>query len=90
MAVLLTYDIRKTTNEIHTRLKERLKTHFGYSEQIQSGTGKWYSLPNTSLRKANITTQQAAADFLTACKQEGAEWEKYIAVDFEKAIFDNR
>ncbi len=90
MAVLLTYDIKKTTNTIHTELKELLKNSYGYSDKIKGDSGRWYDLPNTTLRKEGITTEQAAADFRTACKTTGAVWEKYIAAETTGSTFGNQ
>ena len=61
--ILLTYDIRKTSETIHTELKNHLIGNYKYSSKIQSDQAKWYDLPNTSLVKNGITSEQASADF---------------------------
>jgi len=88
--VLLTYDIKKTSNTIHSELKSELINNYGYSAKIQSDSGTWFDLPNTCLRKVGITRQQAAGDFTSACKKVNAIWEKYIAVEYTSASFDNQ
>lgn len=90
MAVLLTYDIRRTTNTIHAELKQALIEQYGYSAQIQASTGAWYALPNTCLRKDNIAPQAAWLEFVAACAAVGAVWEKYIASDYVNASFNNQ
>lgn len=90
MSVLLSYDIRKTTDTIHSELKDRLVDHYGYSNQIRANTGVWYMLPNTTLRKDSISTNVASNEFLQACRDVGAHWEKYIALEYSNATFDNQ
>ncbi len=88
--ILLTYDIKKTSDTIHTELKKKLIESYGYSARIQSDEGKWYDLPNTCLRKDGITHPQASADFIAACTSVGAKWEKYIAAEYTGASFNNQ
>lgn len=90
MNVLLTYDIKKTTETIHQELKDKLKGSYGYSDQIISDQGKRYDLPNTTLQKPNTTSQQASRDFISACGDVKAKWEKYISVEFHTSTFDNQ
>jgi hypothetical protein len=90
MSVLLTYDIKKTTNTIHSELKERLKNFYGYSDKIKSDNGIYYDLPNTTLTKNGITPSQASENFIQACNDVGATWERYIAVEFSLATFNNK
>lgn len=88
--ILLSYDIKKTSDTIHTELKKELIENYKYSAKIQSDSGKWYDLPNTCLRKDGITHKQASADFITACAHVGAKWEKYIAAEYISASFNNQ
>ena len=88
--VLLTYDIKKTSDTIHTDLKRELIENYKYSSRIYASDGKWYDLPNTCLIKANITTQQATVDFKNACAKVKATWEKFIAVNYSDARFNNQ
>ncbi|MBI3137736.1 MAG: hypothetical protein HYZ15_04045 [Sphingobacteriales bacterium] len=88
--ILLTYDIKKTSDTIHTEVKKELVENYGYSPKIQSSEGKWYELPNTCLIKNNTSRQQASADFLAACQKVRAKWEKYIAVEYSGATFNNQ
>lgn len=90
MAIMLTYDIRRTTATIHTELKNYLIDTLGYSGRILSNEPQWYLLPNTTVLKANITPQQAETEFLAACRAVGAHWERYVASDYETAAFDNQ
>jgi hypothetical protein len=90
MPVLLTYDLKKTSETIHAELKNHLKNKYGYSDRIQSNQGNWYYLPNTTLRKENTSPSQVSNEFLLACKEMGATWEKYIGVQFSVSIFDNK
>ncbi|SKC59125.1 hypothetical protein [Ohtaekwangia koreensis] len=87
--VLLTYDIRRTTVSIHVELKERLIQSYGYSETIPANDGRHYELPNTTLKKDNITSQASSQEFLQACADVGAVWEKYITAEYIYANFDN-
>ena len=87
--VLLTYDIRRTTTTIHVELKQRLIQHYGYTETILANNGGYYELPNTTLKKDNITTQACSHEFLQACADVGAAWERYIAAEYIYATFDN-
>ena len=88
--VLLTYDVKRTSDTIHTVLKKTLIEKFGFSSRILGNSGKWYDLPNTCLRKDNTTHAQTAVDFEAACRSVGAVWEKYIAADFSDASFNNQ
>jgi hypothetical protein len=90
MAILLTYDIKKTTNTINTELKNVLVTVYKYSATIQANDGRLYDLPNTCLKKEGITTQQASSEFQEACRHVGAQWEKYIAAEFSNSTFANQ
>jgi len=90
MSTLITYDIKQTSPTIHSELKKQMIDVYGYAQNIFANDNKWYRLPNTTLQKENITTKQASTDFLNACKEVGAKWEKYIAVDFVNATFDNQ
>lgn len=83
--VLLTYDITETSGTVCAELRRRLVTHYGYSSQITSDDGNISSLPNTTLRKTNTTSEVAKQDFLIACKDVGATWEKYITMEFLKS-----
>ena len=72
-------------------LREKIEsTYYGYNARIQSDEGKWYALPNTCLRKDDITHPQASADFIAACTGVGAKWEKYIAAEYTSASFNNQ
>jgi len=90
MSVLLSYDIKATSTTIHTELRQRLIDHYGYSPSIQATNGTWHALPNTTLRKDNITTQQAAVDFTKACQDVSAYWQRYAAVEFSNRSVDSR
>jgi hypothetical protein len=90
MSVLLSYDIRKTTDTIHSELKDRLVNHYGYSDDIVGVDGKSYQLPNTTLRKEQISSKDTSAEFIKACKEVGARWEKYIAAEFLVSSFYNQ
>jgi hypothetical protein len=59
----LNYDIEATTKTIHSELKKRLIDIYNYSEIIQGSNKAWYNLPNTKLRKENITSDQGSAGF---------------------------
>jgi hypothetical protein len=88
--VLLTYDIKKTSDTIHSELKRELIENYGYSALIHSNDGKRYDLPNTCLIKDNTTHHRASSDLVAACRNTGAKWEKYIITEFENATFDNQ
>ena len=88
--VLLTYDVKKTSDTVHRELKKRLIEVYKYSPKIQANTGKWYDLPNTCLIKSGTTTVQTSADFIKACGEVGGTWEKHIAVDYTNATFNNQ
>lgn len=87
--VLLTYDIKQSTSTIHKELKDHLIKTYKYSEYIQGGNGKWYKLPNTTLRKNNITQGDAAKEFKDGCSAVGATYEKYIAAEYSGATFNS-
>lgn len=89
-AVLLTYDIKTTTSTIHTDLKNRLINHYGYSQTIDSDDRHQYYLPNTTVRKPNTTSESASKDFINACQDVKAVWERYIASEYSKATFNNQ
>lgn len=93
-SILLAYDLKKTTGNIHEELKKRLIENYGYSDKIQSTSeptvGRWYDLPNTTLFKQNISCEQAVQDFLTACKVTGAVWERYITIERVRCVFNSR
>jgi hypothetical protein len=82
--VLLTYDITETRETVCAELRRRLVTHYGFSSQITATDGNISSLPNTTLRKTNTTSEDAKEAFLVACKDVGATWEKYITTEFLK------
>ena len=88
--ILLTYDIKKTSDTIHAELKTRLIQHYGYSEKIKSDDGRNFMLPNTTLRKDNTTHEQSSIDFLRACNDVKATWERYIAAEYTVATFSNQ
>ncbi|MCW3074611.1 MAG: hypothetical protein JWP69_1680 [Flaviaesturariibacter sp.] len=93
--ILLSYDVQETSHDVHTELKKLLKEKYHYSEVILSTAenltkGKWFDLPNTTLIKYNSTPDDASSEFLSACKQVGARWEKYIVVDYTLAVFKNQ
>lgn len=88
--VLLTYDIKTTTSTIHTELKNRLINYYGYSQTIDSADRRQYYLPNTTLRKANTTSGNASNDFINACQDVKAVWERYIASEYSMATFNNQ
>jgi hypothetical protein len=88
--IFLTYDIRKTSGTIHTDLKNRLIEHYGYTTTVYAGNARTYDLPNTMLKKINTTTEQGSSDFLAACRDVGATWEKYIAVEMRTWTVNNQ
>jgi len=88
--VLLTYDIRKTSETIHTELKNRLIQHYGYSQVIRSDDNRTSTLPNTTLTKSGITRQAAEGDFLSACREVRATWEKYITAEYTSTSSNNQ
>lgn len=88
--VLLNYDVKRTSATIHTELKERLISHYGYSPKIKADTGALYWLPNTTLVKYGTTRLQSSKDFLSACGDVNAVWERYIASEYSSASFDNQ
>ncbi|HEY0653528.1 MAG TPA: hypothetical protein VGD65_10380 [Chryseosolibacter sp.] len=90
MAILLSYDVKRTNEKVHTDLKNRLTTSYGFQTQIVSDDNKRYDLPNTTLRKEGVSPQQGAKDFLTACKDVGAQWERYIVCEYTHATFNNQ
>jgi|GEM_PF-5005822 len=90
MNVLLTYDIRQTSTTIHTELKDRLKKNYHFTETIQADGGGLYLLPNTTLIKDNITIAEATKEFLNACNEVGAHWEKYIVTERGRSQFANQ
>jgi hypothetical protein len=88
--IFLTYDVRRTTNTIHTELKSRLINHYHYVSTVQASNGRAYDLPNTTVRKINTTAQQCATDFVGACRDIGAIWERYIAIEMTTWTVDNQ
>ena len=89
-SILITYDVKETSDTVHTELKRELIETYKYSSKIYASNGRWYDLPNTCLIKGGITTQQASVDFLAACTKVKATWEKYIAVDYSNATVNNQ
>jgi hypothetical protein len=89
-SVLLSYDIKKTSDTIHSQLKQELINTYGYSPKIESDAGNWYDLPNTCLRRENTSREQSSKDFLQACIKVGAKWEKYIAAEYSRSTFANQ
>lgn len=77
--VLITYDIEKTTNTIHTEVKKAMIA-IGYSEFVPKKSGGGVQLPNTTLVRDKITPSQATADLKTVCKSKNAVLEKYISL----------
>jgi hypothetical protein len=72
--VLLSYDLRNRHNEVKANMSKR-----GYYALITLGQNP-YRLPNTTLYKNNVSTDQALIDLREACLQEGATLEKAVAV----------
>ena len=87
--VLLTYDVKKTSDTVHSELKKRLIEVYKYSPKIQANTGKWYERTYIDLLN-QPTTVQTSADFIKACGEVGGTWEKHIAVDYTNATFNNQ
>lgn len=90
MSILLTYDVKKTSETVHTDLKRYLIEQYNWSSKIQADNGDWYDLPNTTLRKAGITRINAVTEFKTACNSVNAKWERFIAAEYNSANFDNQ
>lgn len=88
--VLLTYDVKKTSETVHSDLKRRLIEVYKYASKIQADDGQLYDLPNTCLIKSNTTREAAAADFKKACNEVNATWEKFVIVDYNGATFNNQ
>jgi hypothetical protein len=79
MSVLITYDIQRTSNTIHTEVKNAMIAK-GYSEHVPILNGGRTRLPNTTLVRDNITPQTAANDLIEVCALRGATLEKYISL----------
>jgi hypothetical protein len=88
--VLLTDDVRRTTATIHTEVKNTLINNYGYHPTLLVDNTTPYYLPNTTLAKANTTRGQSAEDFLHACANVGAIWERYVTSEFAAASIDNQ
>jgi hypothetical protein len=88
--ILLTYDVKKTSDTIHHALKQYLIYHYQYSASILATDGNWYALPNTCLIKTGVTTVVASQEFQAACRVVGAHWEKYIVAESAVSNFNNQ
>ena len=63
--------------------------HYGYSDEITADNNSVWKLPNTTLRKM-ATRDQSNIDFTSACADVGANWERYLIVDYNGATFNNK
>lgn len=84
MAIIITYDIEKTTNTIHEEVKLAMIAK-GYQERISMKSGGYAQLPNTTLIHDSVTTERADLDLTAVCTLKKAKIEKYLIlnVDYE-------
>ncbi len=75
-AILVSYDI----NRLHIEVKNAMKA-LGYTDNWHYGTGKTYQLPNTTLWKNNISSNQAISDLKSICARFNVLLEKAVAVN---------
>jgi hypothetical protein len=73
--VILTYDLDSKHTEVKSNMQER-----GYFTRLTLADNKTYTLPNTTLYKSGISTDQALLDIKYASEEEGAKLEKVLAV----------
>jgi hypothetical protein len=80
--VILNYDIKAKPDGVHLALKQELIKNYKFSEYINAKDGKWYKLPNTTVRKLNTTQEDVLKEFKAACLQVKATIEKYLIIDY--------
>lgn len=82
MDILINYDLAEKAGEEskHTAVKEGMKA-LRYMESFTVNKVRYY-LPNTTLWKKEITSEQAKNDLLGVAKTVGADVERLIATQF--------
>lgn len=80
--ILLTYDLQEDVlrPSKHIQVKDEMKK-LGYMDSW-SADGVTYTLPNTTLWKKGVTTNQANTDLANSAKKIGAIVERFVAVEF--------
>lgn len=76
--ILITYDLKETTNGIHKEVKDTMKSEYGYSDTSPT---KKYKLPNTSLLKDGTTPDQAVKELKASVNKHNGTLERYLSCE---------
>jgi len=87
--VLLSYDLKESTESQHSELKKMLIEDYAFFDEIK-GKSKLVQLPATTLIKRDTSLAQATTHYKNACEKLGIEWLSFIVVEYSEATFNSQ
>ena len=82
--VFVTYDLTRHPASIHSQVKNALIRDYGYSDESPV---EGIKMPNTCLRKAGVSREQAVADLKTVVRHYRGTLERYFIAEYEQWEF---
>jgi len=84
--ILITYDLKETTKDIHNEVKDTMKSDYKYSDKSPT---KKHQLPNTCLLKDSITPQQAVEDLKASVKKHNGTLERFLSCECSNYLIND-